>query len=455
MTKESMLRAFSSRCVAICVASFASSFALPAQEVRKASEFFEVVVHGGDEQMAEQALAAVEPVWPLVCEMFSVQDRKPAKPLQVHLYRTTQDYLDADRQLTGGKFQANEAMSHWQSKSAHVALQPPVSDTFLKARGLPHQTQTMLAWEACHVSRYELCKNFRVHPGWFVDGLAATTAQRVMELRHPGLGSQPFFEGRLARVLRMFEEEQMPPLLDLLDDETQDLHMRDRYAARVVLFDFLRQQRAAKLARFAEVVRETGAGTGYFAKVREAATSAFGRSDAAFEKFARGAERRWDEPLRSMWCERDEWVQVAFPKRNAIAWRVEPVAGESFSITGTCRTLPGDASQMNVLFAGTDEGFYSLAMFPGGFTLFDHRTEGNEWRRVGGVAEPAIVRGEPVEFGVRGGGQQVEVRIGERTWSFDLPRPLPEKVRWGLGAQAGGKGAATGTAGLWSGVEAR
>lgn len=159
----------------------ASLVALPgslvAQETSatKSGKYFVVTCEGGDEHTA--ALAVVEPVWSLTCATFGVREAKPKKLLSVVLYRDVDGYLKADRRLTGGKFQPNQAMSHWGTKSAHVAMQPPVNDGYIKKFGLPKQTQAMLAWEACHIARFELCRNFRVHPrlvsGWSGGGCLA------------------------------------------------------------------------------------------------------------------------------------------------------------------------------------------------------------------------------------------------------------------------------------------
>jgi len=430
---------------------------LVAQDVAVAKgEHFELHFHGGDERVARQALAVVEPVWPLVCEVFGADTERPEQPLEVHLYRDVDGYLAADRKLTGGRFGPNQAMSHWNSKSAHVAMQPPCADAMLARHGLPLQTEAMLAWEACHIVRFELCSNFRSHPGWFHDGLAATIAQRALQKLHPKMGEQPFFTQRWWRVRRLADEGDLLPVRLLLTDETHGLSMRDRYAERIAFFEFAQQKRARQLRQIAEKVRTTGGGTGYAGKVSKAAVKALGGLDAAFRRRAASAEPVWDEQIRSIWCLGDDWRQRAFADSNAVAFRTEGVRGGRFRAKGQVCIYAGKKQQMNFLFARTDGGFYSLAITAGyGWTLFDHRFDGNVWNRVGQGRVDDLRPDTFVPFELVGKGKQLELKLGEGAFEVTLPRPLPDEIRWGVGAQAGGSGAPYGSVGVWRNVQVR
>lgn len=417
---------------------------------------FELHYHGGDERAAKQALAAVEPVWPLVCDVFGVDRARPEAPLEVHLYREVDDYLRADRRLTGGRFGPNQAMSHWSSKSAHVAMQPPCSDAVLRRRGLPLQTQAMLAWEACHIARFELCENFRVHPGWFHDGLAATVAQQVVRGRHPGMGEQPFFTQRWRRVRRLAEDDSLVGVTMLLRDETPGLSMRDRYAERVAFFEFAQGKRPGKLRQLGATIRSTRAGSGYADKVRRAAATALGGLDRAFRRRVAKVQPEWDEQIRSLWCHEDTWHQHAFAESNAVAFRTEPVRGGRLRVEGEVCIDAGEKQQMNFLFARTAEGFYSLAITAGqGFTLFDHRFDGNVWRVVDRGKHDGVRPDVFVPFSLAGKGRQLELQLAGESWQLTLPRPLPDEIGWGVGAQSGGAGARFGSSGVWRGVRVR
>ncbi|HEX5136397.1 MAG TPA: hypothetical protein VFY93_05465 [Planctomycetota bacterium] len=413
---------------------------------RKQGTFYAVTCHGGDEALAEQALSVVEAVWPIVAATFGVPDATPARPLEVHLYRTPELYIAADDALTGGKFRRNLAMSHWDSRSAHVALQPPCRDEALRALGLPPLTATMLAWEATHLARYELCPNFRDQPEWFGDGLASWVATQVVAARRPAPAEAvPFWASDIVRVQRLLEARKLPPVRSILSDEVADLDLQDRYATRCVFFMFAAAGRE-KLAKVADAVRRTRGGNGYAAAVLAEALAAFGGADEPFAAFVRGLQPQWEEVYRSLWTAGTEWCQIAFPDANAIAWRRDPVAGGGFSAKGGLRILPGEGRQLNLLFARGDEGFYSLAFVADqGFVLFDYRAKTEEWVRVGAGDAPGLRLGVSTDFAVSGRGSKLEVTLDGKSWTLDLPRPLPDRVAWGLGAQAK-------SAGLWQRV---
>jgi hypothetical protein len=446
------LRALSLLAVLAC-STHATLWAQDAVAVTKVGKFFAVTCEGGDARMAEQALRVVEPVWPLVCAAFGVGANVPEQPLEVVLYRHVDAYLAADRRLTGGKFQPNQAMSHWSSKSAHVALQPACADELLAERGLPLQTQAMLAWEACHIARFTLCANFRIHPGWFQDGLAATTAQQVLHDLYPEMTEQPFFSQRWWRARRLLEAQNMPQVSALLADHTEGLAMRDRYAARIAFFEFARLRHPDKLLAIAKTIRRLGAGSSYAGKVAEEAERLLGPLGDEFAQQVKQRQPAWDEKFRSLWLLGKQWQQTAFADTNALAFCSQPVRGGKIEVAGKVFIYDGKVRQMNFLLAQCDAGFYSLALTAGtGWTLFDYRRATNEWRVVSNGSEPACQAGVDVPFGLLGSGKHLEVRLASRSWQVELPRALPDEIIWGLGAQASNKGQRLGSSGVWRDV---
>jgi hypothetical protein len=426
---------------------------LVAQSPIAIGKYFAVTCEGGDQQMAEQALKVVEPVWPLVCASFGLEEVALDEKLSVVLYRGVDGYLAADKRLTGGRFGPNQAMSHWASKSAHVAMQPPSSDASLAGCGLPMQTQVMLAWEACHIARFELCPNFRSHPGWFHDGLAATTSLRVLRQLDPQMGDQPFFTQRWWRVRRLVVAGDMPSVRALLADQTQDLDMRDRYAARIAFYEFVAATYPGKMLEVAKAVRTTPAGSSYKGKVQRVADRLLG---SLGDEFIADVKRRaimWDERIRSLWLFGSEWRQRAFASNAAVAYAAKAVLGGSFHAKGALLIYAGETQQMNFLFAESAAGFYSLAITAGsGWKLMDYRSESNEWLVVSRGEEAAMTTGSYVPFELQGTGRELTVKLAGRTWKIKLPRVLPEKVRWGVGAQSGQDGAGNGAFGIWRGV---
>lgn len=419
---------------------------------------FEVHCYGGDEVLADRALAAVEPVWAAVAKTLGRPEARPRRLLTVHLYRTLSGYEAADRRLTNGKFARNLAMTHYASESAHVALQPPCSDETLRAIGLPGLTLEMLAWEATHLVRRELLGTHAEHPMWLVDGLAADTARTVARnLLAPAADAWPTTDTAVGRVRRLADGKQLPSASTMLADRIEELDMQDRYAARAVFFAFLRAEHAAALGKVLAAVRSTGGGKDYLERVLAVASTNFGKKlDGAFTKHVAGLGNAWFEVYRSLMPFEGGWQQIAFPDTNAIAWHQRPVDGGALRIDGSLRILPGEGRQMNVLFGRTDAGdFYSVAFVADvGFTVFSFRAKDSEWRNLGSGSAPSLRRGYTSTFVIVARGDALRVQLDGQHWDFELPQKLPNAVPWGLGAQAGGEGAAMGTAGLWTGVRA-
>ena len=415
--------------------------------VEKTGEHFVLRFHGGDEALAQSALDAVEASWPLATAILGGEKDDPAQPLAVHLYRTIDGYVAADRRLTQGKFERNLAMTVFDPRESHVALQPPCRDEVLRAGGLPGLTLALLAWEATHLVRCERLRNFADHPAWFVDGLAAHVAAQVLEQIHASGGSDaaPFSATRAVRVQRLLQDKKLPDVEAILAGRIDDLDIHPRYAVRAVFFDFLCENRS-RLAKVVDVVRRTGGGDKYQATVLTEVRKLLGTSvQRDFEKYLRGLRPQWDEVFRSLSTAGHEWTQIAFPETNAIAWRTEPVKG-SFSARGTLRILPGEKQQMNFLLARSDAGFYSIAFVAdGAITVFDYQSADDQWIKIGTQDVPGLRLGYGSKFAVEAKDRGLVVHVDDQHWEFTLPRPLPKEIVWGVGVQSGG-------AGIWTDV---
>ena len=436
-------------CLLLCTTGIAQGSA----PIKKSGKFFTVIYDGGNERIAEQALAVIEPVWPLVCQSFGSELTKPQERLEVFLYRDGSGYRVADRRLTGGKFAANQAMSHWSSKSAHVALQPPCADRHLARNGLPMQTQAMLAWEACHVSRFEVCPNFRMHPGWFHDGLAAVTAREVLQKLHPKLVNQPFYTQRWRRVRRLIESKKMISLSDLLADRAGGLDRRDCYAARIVFYEFVRRADPEALFKVAKAIRSFAASRLYSAEVNALSVRLLGPLGSDFSRTVLEHQAAWDEQARSLWIDGKEWHQTAFADASAVAFAVEPVRGGAFRAAGTVLIHEGDTQQMNFFIAKSAAGFYSLALDARkGWTLLDCHSGDNESVVLASGKAPRCKAGIDVPFVFRGRGRKLQIEIAGSSWSARLPRELPDEIVWGVGAQSSVGGVVAGASGIWRDV---
>jgi hypothetical protein len=429
-----------------------------ASDVQKVGKYYVLHYHGGDEALAEQALAAVERAWPMVAGAFGVPDAVPAAPLAVHLYRTAAAYEAADKELTGGKFQRNLAMSHWGSKSSHVALQPPCTDEALRALGLPGITVELLAWEAAHLARYELCPNFPDHPDWFVDGLASSVGRAICEATYPtgNVDSLPTMATDFLSVQRLLQQKKLPPVSAILADSIEDLDFGARYAVRAVFWRFLQSDGyKSKLAKLAAAVRSTGGGSGFAKAVLGTAKTVLGSAvERDFTTFVQKAHPKWEELYRALSMHGKEWHQLAFPNRNAVAWNRDPVKGGRLYASGTLRILPGGRRQMNFLFGRTEaEDFYTLAFVADqGFTVFRFDGASGEWASLGVAKAPALRLGYTMPFSIECSGKDLLVKLDAQSWNFELPVALQKEVFWGVGVQAGVQDGPEGSAGIWGDV---
>jgi hypothetical protein len=428
--------------------------------VERRGDVFLLRYHGVEESaavdaQAEQALSTIERTWPRVCQLLGAPATKPAAPLAVNLYRTIAGYAAADRRLTGGKFERNLAMTEHAGGTAHVALQPPCSDETLRAVGLPGATLSLLAWEAVHAARHHLCPNHAFHPMWVVDGLASFVAREAAcaEL-DVDAASFPLFATHAAVARDLATARKLPPLKDLLGDRIDDLAMHDRYAARAVAFAFLAaDSRGPKLEALLKQARQFGGGDGLTSELERLAAKSFGDLTKTFERHVAAAEPDWQETYRSLSPRGKEWLQIAFPDCNALAWRSESIKG-GIAASGAVRILPADGRQLNFLFGRTGDDFFSLALVADvGWTLFDYHARENRWERFGSQSFPALRLGYTSTFKLDAAGTTLKLKLDQQEWSVTLPRPFPAESRWGLGAQASSQGQSTGSAGIWSALD--
>jgi hypothetical protein len=342
-------------------------------------------------------------------------------------------------------------MCHWESKSAHVALQPPCTDAALRAFGLPPQTEILLAWEATHAARLTLCSNYADHPEWFIDGFAHSVAGAATTAADGGKRADealPFWSTGMLRVQRLQSARKLPPSRAIVADEIDDLELPERYATRGQFFAFLQATAPDRLKTLATKIRGTGGG-GNFRKTIAAEAKKLGDLDKAFEKYLAAQRPEWEEVFRSLAPTAEGLVQVAFPDKNAIAWASQTIAGP-FAAQGKLRILPGGHQQLNFLFGRSDTGFWSIAFVADrGFTVLRYEQATNEWRSLSDGNAPALRVGVATAIAIRGAGRELKVEIDGQSWQVKLDAELPKALIWGLGAQAGPDGAAEGSAGIW------
>ena len=414
--------------------------------------WFRVVCHFEHDRAADDALAAVEAIGPLAARLYGLRPPKARDLLEVHLYRTIEDYEAAEQALTGGAFKRNLAFAHHESHTAHVAVQPPVSEEVLDRLGLPHLTQNLLAHEASHIVRFRAMPSFRSHPMWLVDGAAIWLAVQgeLARKRIESIQACPLTATEIGHGQRLLAEGRLPSAADLLHDRTEELSFYERYASRWLFFTFLASgPHAQGFAKALRKLRSMGGGPDFAdrleARVAQA-TAPVETLDAQFRTWLAGLAPTWREVIRALDTNGTAWVQAAWPDSNAIAWRTQPVGGRCYTLAGRVEILPGANVQMNALLDKAEAGFVSVAMRSDGWlTVFEYESAGNAWNRRASVEHAGLRRQGPIAFRIRVEEGRLTVFVGdERALDVELAGRTLDGP-WGLGAQAG-------TCGVWHDV---
>lgn len=409
----------------------------------RTGKHFRVVCHFESERAADEALASVEALWKPAGRIYKLPKRVD-EPLTVHLYRTSEDYVAADRELTGGNFARNLAFAHHDTRTAHVALQPALDDDRLEELGLPLQTRRLLAHEAAHLVRFEAMPNFRSHPEWLVDGAASWLDGEA--LRGLGivdeLGSAPHFASEVVRVREALAGDDPPTVERIFTGRLDGLGFYERYSVTSLFFRFMEEGKHKKrLGKLIDKARQLGGGPGYAKALMDQVRKTYSEKkmaalDEEFREWVAELEPEWFELYRSLEPRDGGWLQIAFPDTNAMCWRATPVGRTEYCVKGSFEILPTGGQQLNLLLNRSDEGFVSIAFAANyGVTVFDQRRQGNVWNRVA-TAEVKTLRSlTKLPFEVRVAGKRLAVLLnGEQVVAAELPRELPGA--WGLGAQA-------------------
>ena len=335
----------------------------------RAGTYFRIVCDFENEPVARQALETAEAAWPIAAKLCGSPDARPAHPLDIHLLRTVAAYEKEEAALTGGKFRKNLAFSSWEKKAAYVVLQPQCSDDALKTVGVPALTRRLLAHEVFHLVRSETIPNFESHPDWFADGAASWIEDEVLAALRltSGLEKDPESSTDIRRARDLLEKGKLPSAREIFRDQTSSLEFYGRYAVVGLFFRFLKggKHRPELEAILAEMRRLVG-GEKFTERIFEFIERTLGSEgldtlDREFKDFLRTKSPQWDQEYRSLEPVGKDWIQIAFPDTNAVAWRTEPVGKSKYALTGELEILPGASRQLNLLLGRTDQGFVSVA----------------------------------------------------------------------------------------------
>ncbi len=433
--------------LALASVSFAAA-PVAAEEVVREGEHFQLVCHFDDEDAADQALAAVEAVWQHASRVFGEPADEPAGLLTVHLYRDAAGYETAESGLTKGAFKRNLAFAHFDTLTAHVALQPPLSDEALAITGVPAQTLRLLAHEASHLVRYSRIPNHRSHPGWFADGAASWIDEQVSRDLGliAGIEQAPGYSTSLLQVQRLVENDKLPTTQQILLDQTEDLGFSESYGVRWLFFrHMLEGKQGKRFQRLLDRLRMLGGGSDFTQQLFEEAQDILGKkklksTDKSFRKYVKAFEPEWDEVFRALNCSGDRWLQGAFDT-NAIAWHRSASTKKKkkvrYSVSGELTILPGPNRQMNIFVGRSDKGFFSVAFNADvGVTLFEFMSGDSNWQKRGFVKCADVRSNEPFRFSVHVAKDTVRVEVNGTEVVSGEVQTLQLTDTWALSAQS-------------------
>ncbi|MCZ6807945.1 MAG: hypothetical protein O7F08_13390 [Deltaproteobacteria bacterium] len=409
---------------------------------------FRVVCHFDDKAVTRQALAVVEAVWSPTLKVLGVRpSRSKHKLLAVHLYRNAADYVAAEAKLTAGEFKRNLAFAHFGSKTAHVAVQPNLSEAFLRDRGLNYQTLRLLIHEAAHLVRYHTTPNYRSHPDWYTEGSASWLEVTVLKTMGHLTDSvaDPHFSDMIFRGQRLLSENKFPSLSAILRDEAVKLELFDRYSVHWLLFDFLYTTERKTTDWWVANMRRLGGGKSLAVRLADKLAKKlrgkkFDSLAARFQQHVKDLEPQWEEKYRSLETGKKDWIVTAFDTVNAVAWRTEAAGEEPWTLTGAATVLPGKKTQLNLLLGRRPKGFVAISLAAGsGVTVFDHEMEGNRWTTLAFARSPALAVAKRVSFRVSVADGRLRIVLnGEQVLETEVKVPMAGE--WGVGALAGSSG---------------
>jgi hypothetical protein len=422
---------------------------LPGGEVVRRGEHYEVHVHFDGAPEAELALEIVETAWPITMRLLGTEGARTSWPLEVHLYANKNDYVVVEKGLTKGQFRDNESFAHWNTRTAHLAMAPPMVPPADESVLLSNQTREILSHEAAHLAVYTVIPTYRWHPTWFGEGLAILVELEVARRR--GFLEDPAVHPRFSTdqliVRRLLERGRFPTAEAIVTDSLERLSSHERYA---VWLEFMRVLSSAGNAdRFRELVVEmqrARGGPGMRPNIADFMRRTYGmeRLDRQLRESVAELAPVWEELYRSLETIGDEWLQAAFPSTDAVAWRLEPVGRAHYVLTGAARPLTGD-TRMDVLLGRSETGSLAVSLRASGHLVVTRTpTTGLPVELAHLRADVGGGRDVPFAIEVRHG--RLDVTLGDdRAIEGLAVEGLELDGPWGLSVSRG-------CAGVWKGV---
>jgi hypothetical protein len=411
-------------------------------------------------KVRDVALAIAQKAWQETSTLYGSADESPPPTREIHLDRSVAEYEAACDRLGLKNLKRNLAFSEWTTCVAHVVLQPVLASDAFTQIAPTFPTLCLVAHETTHLARLTLLpNNARSHPEWLADGGATWIETKALaaNLLLATPERVPWFAKPEVDAQRMARREQLPTVDALVHDRTDTLAFYDRYAARYLLFRHLVEGARAKAFReFLGDVRQLGGGSGFVDRSAEALAQhlgikKFAEIDDEFRAFIEGLKPEWDEQVRSLSIQGDEWTQCAFDDANAVAFRTAPAGAKRYAIEGEVTTVAdrNAKQQANVLLgrvvtSNDSNLFVSVAIVPGdSVTIFSFdatQSGADQWKRLGLAKTTETAGGKPIRFAVecepQGRQTRVAVRLAGRA-ILEVTADRPLDGPWGVGVQHG------------------
>lgn len=390
------------------------------------------------ERASEESARAIDAAIAALTRQFGAvaENQERRRPASVVVHRDASSYQRAIRSIGAKGFEENLAVTDYDRRESHVAVQPACRSELMQRIGLPLLTRRQLAHEAAHLWCDERWpRDYRAAPRWLREGLATWASEVAM------------------RKLGLIDKAEADPFL------STRIVLAQRGAARLVEF----QSPSRTYDPFAGFDRQTmyaldwaycrwrledsgdsNPGESFYATHGmsiEQLVAWFTRDSAgAMKSFAadlRSMKPEWEESGRSLEAHDAEWIQVAFSDRRATAWRRGGPSYAAYRIKGSLQWVGTSESESRVLFARDAFG-YLAATFGNRngveISRFDERT--GSWRSVARNENCSPSAGAPCEFEIVLKRGRVAIEVGGRSvCSADTPG-MWIAGPWGLSVEA-------------------
>ena len=430
-------------CAVLASPAMAKESLGPPVKAEARSDYAHILVHFDNLYVAQAALKVADAAWGPVARMLGRKGAKPTKPLEIHLLETPEDYRAVDEELTGGRFARNNAMAHWDTRSAWIAVVPRSCHQALERIGLPVTVQRVVAHEYAHLAIFDQLPNFRHHPDWLAEGLALLVEDEAIEAAGlvERLEQRPLASQRMRNLKKLLASGRLPEIPALIRDRLPGLEMHDRYAAWWGWMRFLLEgERAPRMLLVLRRVPRMPADGRLGRDLIAGLDLLLGNGRGTFRKLEREFHE-WIEALSPAWSEYwrmldtrdDAWCHAAYADLAAISLRTEPPKSGDYDLAGRVELADLAEGEASVLFAQKGERHVALHVRPGrGLVLATHEALQGPASVVVEVPWPRDVGAKPLPFRIRVRGSSVQVfAAGKAILDHVFEEPLPVGP-WGL-----------------------